>query len=310
MLYEREKRKETEMSNNAVVDNEREPEAREAQAKQHASNNQEAWDRYVDARIEWHLNSRRADVSTDTLPDALHEALGQVLAEERRQWRRERELIQSEAQRVISDLRAVIAELSSEIRERVASIKPGAAGAAGPPGPPGKLSIAKQFEPDKVNYEGDVVVHNGATYQALRDTGHDVSHADWICLAKAGRDGRDGSTPKVRGTYDVHERYAKLDIVALDGAAFIAKHDDPGICPGDGWQMMSRQGKAGRPGCPGERGPRGEKGDAGPPAVVPQLIGAKVDEKYNLIRVLSDGSKEVLPLRRAFEQFHQETDSE
>ena len=75
------------MSDSAVV-----------QAKQQASNNQADWDRYVDARIELYL-SRHADGASNDLPDALHEALGQVLAEERRQWRRERELIQSETER-------------------------------------------------------------------------------------------------------------------------------------------------------------------------------------------------------------------
>ena len=47
---------------------------------------------------------------TDLLPDALRDALGQILAEERRQWRRERELIQSEAARINAELRAQIAE--------------------------------------------------------------------------------------------------------------------------------------------------------------------------------------------------------
>jgi hypothetical protein len=106
------------------------------------------------------------------------------------------------------------------------------------------------------------------------------------------------------------ESYAQLDIVALDGATFIAKHGNPGICPSDDWQLMSRQGKPGRRGETGERGPRGEKGDQGPPAVVPQFLGARIDEDYNLLRVLSDGSKEVMPLRPAFERYHNESGRE
>jgi hypothetical protein len=111
-------------------------------------------------------------------------------------------------------------------------------------------------------------------------------------------------TPEVRGTYDAHETYAKLDVVALDGAAWISRCDSPGVCPGPDWQLMSQQGKRGKPGQPGERGPHGEKGDTGPPAA--QFIGAKVNEKYELVRVLSDGTKEVMPLRPAFEQFFRE----
>jgi len=114
-------------------------------------------------------------------------------------------------------------------------------------------------------------------------------------------------TPEVRGTYDAHETYAKLDVVALDGAAWISRCDSPGICPGPDWQMMAQQGKRGKPGQPGERGLRGEQGPAGPPAVVPTSLGAKVNEKYELVRVLSDGTKEVMPLRPAFEQYHRES---
>ena len=62
------------------VTNERERrahEAREALAKQQAVNNQADWDRYVNARIERYLSLHRAEAPSDTLPEALHEALGQ-----------------------------------------------------------------------------------------------------------------------------------------------------------------------------------------------------------------------------------------
>src|SRR5215831_9981730 len=133
---------------------EQERQARQVQQTQPVSSNQADWDRYVDSRIERYLSSHRAESSThEVLPDALHEALGQILAEERRQWRRERELIQSEAQRVIADLRATIAELTGEIRQKALEAKPGVQGERGekgPPGPPGKLSIARTFEPGRV----------------------------------------------------------------------------------------------------------------------------------------------------------------
>jgi hypothetical protein len=193
-----------EQGNRVIADNERQ--ARQVQEKQQVSNIQADWDRYINSRIELY-HSRRSNTYDSALPDALHKALGQILAEERRQWRRERELIESEAQRVISDLRATISELAGEIRQKSMDIKPGVPGVAGPPGPPGpsgKLPIVKRFEPGRVQYEGDCVTCDGGLYQATRDTGHGVQHADWICLAKAGRDGRDGATPTVRGTYDVH----------------------------------------------------------------------------------------------------------
>jgi hypothetical protein len=107
---------------------------------------------------------------------------------------------------------------------------------------------------------------------------HAPPHSDWVCLARAGCD---GLTPTIRGTYDAYGKYNRLDIVASDGASFIAKRDNPGLCPGDDWQLLSRQGKPGRRGETGERGPRGEKGDTGPPAA--QSLGARIDDNYNLL---------------------------
>ena len=151
-----------------------------------------------------------------------------------------------------------------------------------------------------------MVTHDGSTYQALRDTGRGVTHPDWICPARGGCDGREGLTPSVRGTYDLHEEYFRLDIVACDGASFIAKRDHPGPCPGEDWQLMTRQGKPGRRGENGGIGPRGERGEEGPPAVVPKLVSSEIDENYNLIIVRSDDSREVIPLRPAFERYHSE----
>jgi hypothetical protein len=37
----------------------------------------------------------------------------------------------------------------------------------------------------------------------------------------------------------------------------------PGLCPGDGWQLLSRQGRLGRRGEKGEPGPRGAKREPG-----------------------------------------------
>ena len=70
--------------------------------------------------------------------------------------------------------------------------------------------------------------------------------------------------------------------------------------------MISRQSRQGKPGKDGERGPRGEKGDKGPPAVVPQLMGSRISEDDQLVLVYSDNTKEIVPLRPAFERYHAE----
>jgi hypothetical protein len=45
----------------------------------------------------------------------------------------------------------------------------------------------------------------------------------------------------VVGTYDPTRVYRALDVVVTGGASFCARVDDPGVCPGDGWQMIAAQ---------------------------------------------------------------------
>jgi hypothetical protein len=165
----------------------------------------------------------------------------------------------------------------------------------------------KILEPGKVYYQGDVVTHDGGLWQAVRDTGRGIPHDDWRCLARCGRDAQ---SPEVRGTYDTRETYQRLDIVACDGASFIAKRDNPGMCPGEDWQMMSRQGKPGRKGEDGERGLRGEKGETGAPgADAPEFVRWQIDcERYRASPLMSNGKVgEPLELREMFVRFLQET---
>ena len=114
-------------------------------------------------------------------------------------------------------------------------------GERGETGPIGLLPVVKLWQPDTVFYRGDVVAHDGGTFQAQRDTGQPPEHADWLCLAVAGRD---GVTPEVRGTFAADGVYKRLDIVAFNGGSFIARRDNPGECPGPGWQLLTKQGRA------------------------------------------------------------------
>lgn len=277
-------------------------------------------------------------------PEALREALGQVIADLRREWRRELELIEAQGRQTIAELRAQIVELQSELRAKVdarlAELKDGAPGApgergdvgpqgepgdkgdrgdAGPQGEPGepgakgepgangvrgekgepgeagpqgdrgepgekgdrgdagpqgdrgadgapgKLPAVGDWE-DRVYRDSEVVTFNGAVYQAQRDTGKAPPHDDWRCIVLAGRDGADGRSLNPRSTWSATEAYAYLDVVALDGGAFLARRDNPGPCPGEGWQLIAMRGKAGRPGDKGEAG-KGSKGDPGPAVV-------------------------------------------
>ena len=171
--------------------------------------------------------------------------------------------------------------------------RPGRAGSAGAPG---KLPVAKAWT-DRVHYEGEVVTSGGNLWQASRDTGQRPGHPDWLCLAERGRDAQ---PPTVRGTYAASLAYRALDIVALNGGSFVAVRDDPGECPGDGWQLLARQGRAGPP---GERGPQGTQGPAGTSA--PTIKSWRVDRKrYTATPLMGDGSEgPALELRALFEEF-------
>jgi hypothetical protein len=119
------------------------------------------------------------------------------------------------------------------------------------------------------------------------------------------RGGSDAITPKVRGTYSENAEYHRLDIVALNGSSFIAKRNDPGSCPGDGWQLLASAGRAGGRGERGERGPagldgRGSKGEPGA-----SIVGWDFDHKsYTATPRMSDGTcGPPLELRGFFRQF-------
>ena len=50
---------------------------------------------------------------------------------------------------------------------------------------------------------------------------------------------------RIRGTFAPSTAYACGDVVAKDGGSFIARKDNPGSCPGPGWQLLARQGARG-----------------------------------------------------------------
>jgi hypothetical protein len=178
--------------------------------------------------------------------------------------------------------------------------EPGEPGAPGERGPIGTLPIVKVWEPG-VHYTGGVVAKDGATYQAAKDTaGIPGDSRDWICLARAGADGR---SPVVRGLFSDSETYRHLDMVALGGGTFIAKKDNPGKCPGPDWQLLVSQGKAGQK---GERGLAGERGERGlPGTAAPTIVDWAIDrENFLAVPILSDGREgKALQMRGFFEQY-------
>jgi hypothetical protein len=116
-------------------------------------------------------------------------------------------------------------------------------------------------------------------------------------------DGRDGRSLSVRGTYDPGASYFTLDVVVCDGASFIACRDNPGVCPGEHWQLIARQGKRGVPGPQGERGEKGRDGLS-----APVIADWKLDVRAHTVTpIYSDGRfGPVLELGALFESAQDE----
>ena len=100
---------------------------------------------------------------------------------------------------------------------------------------------------------------------------------------------------RIRGTFDSQAKYSANDIVACNGASFVARRDNPGVCPGPGWQLIAAQGKRGVAGPQGERGASGRS-----------IVSWKVDRQHFLvIPIMSDGKEgPVLELRALFGEDH------
>jgi hypothetical protein len=226
----------------------------------------------------------RRDVGKNGIADG--DFIQTMIAQERQSARTEFKIAVEEAQR------AVEAKLAA-VEERLKAV-------------PGRLPVVKIWCQESVTYEGEVVSYDGSLYQARKDTAQSPGGSDWVCVARAGRDGCDGLTPNVCGMFDAYKTYARLDVVECDGASYIARCDDPGICPGDGWQLLSRPGRRGPVGETGPCGRKGERGARGEAA--PTIINWTIDRvHYRAIPTMSDGKPGApLDLRPLFEAYHEE----
>jgi hypothetical protein len=231
---------------------------------------------------------RPVDIPPITMAD-VDKRIGERIARERLVWAR------AIAERIV--------ELQDDIDKGVLG-KPGPRGERGDQGPPGKLPSVRVWKEGQISYAFDVVTHAGGTFQARRDTAKTPGEGDdWTVLAQAGQD---GAMPHICGTYDPDTKYRLLDICALNGSSFISKRDDPGECPGDGWQLIASHGKRGDKGDrgePGVRGITGERGLKGDPGA--SIVGWNIDPAtYTAFPLMSDGQQGPgLELREIFKQF-------
>lgn len=196
----------------------------------------------------------------------------------------------------LPDIPAMIEEAVTEAMKAIPAPKDGKDGAPGPQGEPGRdgqkgadgrLPLVEEWI-ERVHYAGEVVALAGATWQAKRDTGKSPPHDDWTCIAAPGRDGR---SLTIRGTFDATAIYEALDVVALNGGSFVTLSDDPGECPGEGWQLLTSPGKRGQKGEDGARGAPGPRGESGPAVIAGTFDGRR------MVLTNDDGSEVSVDMR-------------
>lgn len=176
--------------------------------------------------------------------------------------------------------------------------EPGRQGERGDPGErglPGQLHPTEAWQ-DGIHYAGRLVHCDGSAWQARRDTAEKPPHDDWAPMALAGRDGVDGRdgidgrTGEARGKHVLGESYQKLDRVSFNGSEWIARRDDPGPLPGDGWMLGAQKA-------------RGKPGPAGTGIETIRL------KDWSLQFSLTDGKTIELDLRTLFERYDAEARS-
>lgn len=175
----------------------------------------------------------------------------------------------------------------------------GEPGERGEPGPRGTFTPPEEWRQERVHYQGQLVFIDGSTYCARCDTARRPPGEDWAPVALAGtngRDGADGRTGEPRGGWQEGDTYRFLDRVSHNGSEWIAKHDDPGPLPGEGWMLGATRVR----GRPGERGERGERG---PPGIG---IREAITRDWSLVLRLSDGGEIAIDLRSLFERYDNE----
>src|SRR5262249_42561278 len=137
-------------------------------------------DKLAEAKAE--LNS-----TTAKLHDGINTRFAQLPADEAQQVEQARGELQAATTTLhdeIAALRRELTETTNKLQQRLA-----------------RLPLVKTWTLGAVAYTGDVFVHDGNVWQAKQDTGQQPGDDHWILLARAGKDGLDGRSPRLRGLF-------------------------------------------------------------------------------------------------------------
>jgi hypothetical protein len=213
-------------------------------------------------------------MNTNALPEALRDALGAVIANERREWRRERELIQAQAAQEISEFRSRVIELESKLErkvdERLGSVRdgrdgepgadgaPGERGEIGPPGPAGPAGpMGERGEsgmdglPGERGLDGKDGDKGAQGERGERGEtgerglpGQDGSPGERGAQGERGIEGPPGKLPIVREWS--RGVWYEGQVVQKDGSSFQALKDTAEEPPHEDWQPIAKAGQDGR----------------------------------------------------------------
>ena len=209
----------------------------------------------------------------DALLDGWREALGEVLAGERKQWERERALIEAQAQRTISELRATIAVLRADVlelvREKLAEVKSGERGPAGERGEKGEQGEQGiQGERGESGERGDTGEQGQIGPIGERgEPGPAGEQGQGGPAGPAGEPGAAGGIGERGERGEPGERGADGGTGPQGDVGLAGQKGDPGDPGEQGIQgdrgEKGEQGLAGLIGKAGEIGPRGDPGEKG-----------------------------------------------
>lgn len=261
------------------------------------------------------------DMHTDTLA----RALGDVVREFRQNLDQHLEGVRMQAGAMVAEANARVAEAEARrdtamaefmmrVQDRLASIKDGSSGADGKDGAPGKDGDdglhgkdgkdgldGKDGAPGAEGPAGKDGAdgRDGLDGAPGRDGLDGAPGSDGAVGADGakGADGKDGKSVSVRGTFSEDDEYTDLDIVMMNGSSFIAIKENPGPCPGAGWQLLASRGSRGDRGVPGVEGKQGPRGDDGAPGDSPVALYVEGNE---IIMTMSSGTelRAALPMVR------------
>jgi hypothetical protein len=168
-----------------------------------------------------------SSLTNGAIPEALRTALGEVIAAERREWRRERGAIEAESKAALSEFRAHVAELRAH-----SAVVDGA--------PSVKKSLDSFTEAAADRIARCVAAMQRDARAAEQRLDERMAQVEVRASATLG-----ATAVTARGTWSKLATYRQNDIVAHNGASFIALRAKPGACPGPGWQLLASQGKRG-----------------------------------------------------------------